>query len=148
MHRQAITEVYLTDCASVDDGRFLVGAQWPWLHAFFRTCWGHYDTMLLAETVRQCAIYLAHVRYAVPMNYKFTMQRMLFAVLGALSGGMSGLLIGAMVGSTRKSRLRAEHGLPQPWQSPPPRAPASVSGTHCVTRSPRTSQRYLPMVSL
>jgi hypothetical protein len=32
--------------------------------------------MLLAETVRQCAIYLAHVRYAVPLHYKFTMQSM------------------------------------------------------------------------
>ncbi len=76
VHRQAIAEVYLTDCAPVDDGRFLVGAQWPRLHAFYRTCTGRYDTMLLAETVRQCAIYLAHVRYAVPMDYKFTMQRM------------------------------------------------------------------------
>ncbi|WP_430335992.1 ScbA/BarX family gamma-butyrolactone biosynthesis protein [Rhodococcus sp. ACT016] len=76
VHRHAIAEVYLTDCVPVGDDRFLVGAQWPRLHAFYRTCTGRYDTMLLAETVRQCAIYLAHVRYAVPMNYKFTMQRM------------------------------------------------------------------------
>ena len=74
MHRQAIAEVYLTDCAPVDDNHFLVGAQWPRLHAFYRTCTGRYDTMLLAETVRQCAIYLAHNRYAVPLHYKFTMQ--------------------------------------------------------------------------
>lgn len=77
VHRQSITEVYLTDCVPQGgDGRYLVGAQWPRLHAFYRTCSGRYDTMLLAETVRQCAIYLAHVRYAVPMQYKFTMQRM------------------------------------------------------------------------
>lgn len=76
VHRQAIAEVYLTDCVSLDDGHFLVGAQWPRLHAFYRTCTGRYDTMLLAETVRQCAIYLAHIRYAVPLHYKFTMQRM------------------------------------------------------------------------
>ncbi len=76
VHRQAIAEVYLTDCVPVGDGRFLVGAQWPRLHAFYRTCSERYDTMLLAETIRQCAIYLAHVRYAVPLAYKFTMQRM------------------------------------------------------------------------
>lgn len=77
VHRQSIAEVYLTDCVPQGgDGRYLMGAQWPRLHAFYRTCSGRYDTMLLAETVRQCAIYLAHVRYAVPLHYKFTMQTM------------------------------------------------------------------------
>ena len=76
VHRQAIAEVYITDCVPDGDGRFRVGAQWPRLHAFYRTCSGHYDTMLLPETIRQCAIYLAHVRYAVPLDYKFTMQSM------------------------------------------------------------------------
>ncbi|MDH6284008.1 hypothetical protein [Prescottella agglutinans] len=54
---------------------------------------------------------------------RFLSLLMLFSLLGALSGGVSGLLIGAMVGSNRKSRFRAQHGLPQPWQPAPAVAP-------------------------
>ncbi len=32
--------------------------------------------MLLGETVRQCAIYLGHMHYAVPLGHLFTMQTM------------------------------------------------------------------------
>lgn len=76
VHRQAVAEVFLTDCLAHGDNRFLIGAQWPRLHAFYWSCTGRYDTMLLAETLRQCAIYLAHVRYGVTLRSKFTMQRM------------------------------------------------------------------------
>lgn len=77
VHRQAVSEVYLTDSAPDGAGdRFLVAAQWPRQHTFYRSCAGRYDTMLLAETLRQCAIYLAHRHYAVPLGRKFTMQRM------------------------------------------------------------------------
>lgn len=77
VHRRAVAEVFLTDCVadhSVD--RFLVGAQWPRLHGFYRTQSGRYDTMLLAETLRQVAIYLAHTQYRVPLDNRFIMQSM------------------------------------------------------------------------
>lgn len=77
VHRQAISEVYLTDCVQTREAdRFQLGAQWPRLHAFYRTSSGRHDTMLMAETARQCAIYLAHLHYHVPLGHKFTMQRM------------------------------------------------------------------------
>jgi hypothetical protein len=75
VHRQSVTEVFLTDCVPVSGpGRFVLGAQWPRLHGFYRTRAGRYDTMLLAETLRQCVIYLAHTRYRVPLRHPFVMQ--------------------------------------------------------------------------
>ncbi|GBF15498.1 MULTISPECIES: ScbA/BarX family gamma-butyrolactone biosynthesis protein [Prescottella] len=77
VHRQSVSEVYLTDGIPVGEaGRFRLGAQWPRQHAFYRTCTDRYDTMLLGETVRQCAIYLGHMHYAVPLGHLFTMQTM------------------------------------------------------------------------
>lgn len=75
VHRQSVSEVFLTDCTSVGVAhRFLLGAQWPRLHGFYRTETGRYDAMLIAETLRQTAIYLGHTQYRVPLGYPFVMQ--------------------------------------------------------------------------
>lgn len=75
VHRQSVSEVFLTDCTSAGaDHRFLLGAQWPRLHGFYRTETGRYDTMLIAETLRQTAIYLGHTQYRVPLGHPFVMQ--------------------------------------------------------------------------
>lgn len=75
VHRQSVTEVFLTDCVSASEpDRYVLGAQWPRLHGFYRGRGGRYDTMLLAETLRQCVIYLAHTRYRIPLGNPFVMQ--------------------------------------------------------------------------
>ncbi|MDX5454137.1 MAG: A-factor biosynthesis protein [Rhodococcus sp. (in: high G+C Gram-positive bacteria)] len=75
VHRQSVSEVFLTDCTSVGVAhRFLLGAQWPRLHGFYRTDTGRYDAMLIAETLRQTAIYLGHTQYRVPLGHPFVMQ--------------------------------------------------------------------------
>ncbi|MGW5153696.1 ScbA/BarX family gamma-butyrolactone biosynthesis protein [Rhodococcus koreensis] len=75
VHRQAVAEVFLTDCVELPEPNvFAVAAQWPRLHGFYRARDGLYDPMLLAETLRQAAIYLAHSRYRVPLNRRFVMQ--------------------------------------------------------------------------
>ena len=75
VHRQAISEVFLTDCVrGPGPDRFVLGAQWPRLHGFYRSRAGRYDPMLLAETLRQCVIYLAHTRYRVSLGQRFVMQ--------------------------------------------------------------------------
>ncbi|PTR25000.1 A-factor biosynthesis hotdog protein [Rhodococcus sp. OK519] len=91
VHRQSVSEVYLTDGIPLGEGgRFRLGAQWPRQHAFYRTCTDRYDTMLLGETVRQCAIYLGHMHYAVPLGHLFTMQTMrIEAILDRLTIGSS-----------------------------------------------------------
>ncbi|MDF3311169.1 ScbA/BarX family gamma-butyrolactone biosynthesis protein [Rhodococcus sp. T2V] len=91
VHRQAIAEVFLTDCAELGEpNRFALAAQWPRLHGFYRAKHGRFDPMLLAETLRQAAIYLAHTRYRVPPSWRFVMQEMhVRAHLDALRVGMS-----------------------------------------------------------
>ncbi|MDV6286829.1 ScbA/BarX family gamma-butyrolactone biosynthesis protein [Rhodococcus jostii] len=75
VHRQSIAEVFLTDCAELPEpNRFAVAAQWPRRHSFYRAKDGRFDPMLLGETLRQAAIYLAHTRYRVPLNRRFVMQ--------------------------------------------------------------------------
>jgi 2-oxo-3-(phosphooxy)propyl 3-oxoalkanoate synthase len=75
VHRQAVAEVFLTDCVrGPGPDRFVLGAQWPRLHGFYRGSSGRYDPMLLAETLRQCVIYLAHTRYRVSLGQRFVMQ--------------------------------------------------------------------------
>ncbi|QHG83538.1 ScbA/BarX family gamma-butyrolactone biosynthesis protein [Rhodococcus rhodochrous] len=75
VHRQAVSEVFLTDCVrGPGPDRFVLGAQWPRLHGFYRSRSGRYDPMLLAETLRQCVIYLAHTRYRVSLAQRFVMQ--------------------------------------------------------------------------
>ncbi|MFC9361410.1 ScbA/BarX family gamma-butyrolactone biosynthesis protein [Rhodococcus sp. NPDC057014] len=89
VHRQAVAEVFLTDCAELPEANgFAVAAQWPRLHGFYRARGGLYDPMLLGETLRQAAIYLAHSRYQVPLNRRFVMQDLHFrAHLDALEVG-------------------------------------------------------------
>ncbi|WP_257890395.1 ScbA/BarX family gamma-butyrolactone biosynthesis protein [Rhodococcus sp. USK10] len=75
VHRQAVAEVFLTDCVELPEPNgFAVAAQWPRLHGFYRVRDGLYDPMLLGETLRQAAIYLAHSRYRVPLNRRFIMH--------------------------------------------------------------------------
>jgi hypothetical protein len=76
VHRQSVSEVFLTDCVNVDSvpDQFVLGAQWPRMHCFYRGRAGRYDPMLLAETLRQCVIYLAHTRYRVSLDKRFVMQ--------------------------------------------------------------------------
>jgi hypothetical protein len=60
VHRRAISEVFMTDIHRISEGRYLAAAQWPRLHPFFHAGGGAYDTALIAESLRQATILLAH----------------------------------------------------------------------------------------
>ncbi|MFI5687547.1 ScbA/BarX family gamma-butyrolactone biosynthesis protein [Streptomyces sp. NPDC051636] len=72
VHRASIAEVMLTDWARVDDQHFTVSAQWPRLHGFFAAR-GHHDPLLVAETIRQAGLLLAHAEFGVPLGHQFLM---------------------------------------------------------------------------
>ncbi len=75
VHRQSVAEVFLTDgLATGEPGHFLVAAQWPRHHLVFRPNQGRFNCLLLAETLRQAAIYLAHTQYRVPVGHHFVME--------------------------------------------------------------------------
>ncbi|MFC8535827.1 ScbA/BarX family gamma-butyrolactone biosynthesis protein [Streptomyces sp. NPDC057249] len=72
VHRAAVAEVFVTDSIRTGEDRFLVAAQWPRDHALYSpSSSGISDPLLLAETVRQSLVYLAHRFYGVPLTHRF-----------------------------------------------------------------------------
>ncbi len=71
VHRASISEVMLTGWRQTGADRFLLGAQWPRAHSFYRPIAGCYDPLLLAETIRQSAMLISHAGYGVPTDYPF-----------------------------------------------------------------------------
>ncbi|MFR9798774.1 ScbA/BarX family gamma-butyrolactone biosynthesis protein [Streptomyces sp. MS06] len=72
-HRAAVAEVFLTDWAPDRPDGFLVSAQWPRGHSFFAPRAGYQDPLLLAESVRQAGVLLAHAEFGVPLGHQFLM---------------------------------------------------------------------------
>jgi hypothetical protein len=78
VHRAAIAEVLLTDWCSTGSDTFVCAAQWPRGHVLQRARDGSFDPLLIAETIRQIGIMLAHAEYAVPHGDGFLMQGLSF----------------------------------------------------------------------
>lgn len=73
VHRASIAEVMLTGWQRQDDTHFTVSAQLPRRHGFFETVQGCHDPLLIAETVRQTGLLLAHTEFGVPFGHQFLM---------------------------------------------------------------------------
>jgi hypothetical protein len=73
VHRASVAEVMLTGWERRDDSRFTVTGQWPRLHGFFTSVEGLHDPLIVAETVRQAGILLAHAEFGVPLDHHFLM---------------------------------------------------------------------------
>lgn len=92
VHRKALAEVLLTDWCRTGDHSYLAAAQWPRGHSLYRVVNGYHDPLLIAETLRQTGILLAHSGEGVPLDWKFIMDRM---VISAHPGGLRAGLIPA-----------------------------------------------------
>ncbi|MFI8952777.1 ScbA/BarX family gamma-butyrolactone biosynthesis protein [Streptomyces sp. NPDC053750] len=73
VHRASVAEVLLTDWDRVDDLHYTVAAQLPRHHGFFANISGCHDPLLIAETIRQAGILLAHAEFGVPLGHQFLM---------------------------------------------------------------------------
>jgi hypothetical protein len=81
VHRSANAEVFVTDGVRLDDDRFVVAAQWPRDHALYHPgADQRHDPLLIAETIRQSLVYIAHRYQAVPLEYHFVGQQLTFAI--------------------------------------------------------------------
>ncbi|MGK5628459.1 ScbA/BarX family gamma-butyrolactone biosynthesis protein [Streptomyces sp. URMC 123] len=74
VHRSAVSEVLLTRWRALGDNTFEIAAQWPRGHSFY-TPMGHraHDPMLVAETLRQAGLLIAHAEFGVPLGHQFLM---------------------------------------------------------------------------
>ncbi|MFJ5552973.1 ScbA/BarX family gamma-butyrolactone biosynthesis protein [Streptomyces sp. NPDC093225] len=80
VHRAALSDVFLTDCAASGPDSFVIGAQWPRLHGFYQADHGLYDPLLLCETIRQTLPLLIHTQYGVPFGHQLMWSHLHYAV--------------------------------------------------------------------
>ncbi|MBC3844264.1 hypothetical protein GXW82_41275 [Streptacidiphilus sp. 4-A2] len=76
-----MSEVLLTDWRSVSELDFTLGAQWPRGHSFYPPIaerW--HDPVLMAETIRQAGLLIAHSAFGVPLGTQFMMGDLTFEV--------------------------------------------------------------------
>ncbi|MFJ4185647.1 ScbA/BarX family gamma-butyrolactone biosynthesis protein [Kitasatospora sp. NPDC089509] len=93
VHRASVSEVFLTGWQATGPYDFLLGAQWPRLHGFYRLPGDRYhDPVLMAETVRQAGLLIGHAGFGVPRDHHFVMEDLGYA-LG--ESGLPGLAVTA-----------------------------------------------------
>lgn len=80
VHRRALSDVLVTEAHALGDDTFIAGAQWPRNHRLFGRS-TDVDVSLVAETVRQVTIFLAHTEYEVPVGDAFLMGAMQVATV-------------------------------------------------------------------
>lgn len=76
VHRSALSEVFLTDSAKIDDSRFVAAAQLPASHTYFTDHTGHcpVDPLLLLECCRQAETHAVHMHFGAPMDTRFILK--------------------------------------------------------------------------
>ncbi|MFE4515291.1 ScbA/BarX family gamma-butyrolactone biosynthesis protein [Kitasatospora sp. NPDC056783] len=93
VHRASVSEVFLTGWQATGPYDFLLGAQWPRLHGFYRLPGDRYhDPVLMAETIRQAGLLIGHAGFGVPRGHHFAMEDLSYA-LG--EPGLPGLAVTA-----------------------------------------------------
>lgn len=74
VHRPDPQDVFPTGLTRLTDSQFSVPAHWPRSHRFFAPVAGRYqDPLLIAETMRQATMLIAHAEFGVPLGDAFVM---------------------------------------------------------------------------
>jgi hypothetical protein len=82
VHRSAESEVLITSISRDGDDAYLLAARWPMEHTFYQPDeTGRHDPMLVAETMRQAGIAVAHAGYDVPFGTQFIMADICFYLI-------------------------------------------------------------------
>ncbi|MEG3631317.1 ScbA/BarX family gamma-butyrolactone biosynthesis protein [Streptomyces poriticola] len=92
VHRHALSEVFLTDSACVDDERFVAAAQLPPSHAYYtdHTAPQVLDPLLLLECCRQAETHAVHAHFGAPSGTKFVLQEWAMTLSGDVPEGSAG----------------------------------------------------------
>ncbi|MFD0021561.1 ScbA/BarX family gamma-butyrolactone biosynthesis protein [Streptomyces sp. NPDC058382] len=74
VHRPDPLDVFPTGLTRLTESQFSVSAHWPRSHRFFSPVAGrHQDPLLIAETMRQTTMLIAHAEFGVPLGDAFVM---------------------------------------------------------------------------
>ncbi|MGI9100236.1 MAG: beta-ketoacyl-ACP synthase 3 [Solirubrobacteraceae bacterium] len=77
VHRNCLSELFLTDSARVDDTHFVAAAQLPVAHPYYGDHVGPaagVDPLLLLECCRQAETHAVHAHFAAPADTKFVLR--------------------------------------------------------------------------
>ncbi|MGW5307027.1 ScbA/BarX family gamma-butyrolactone biosynthesis protein [Streptomyces griseoluteus] len=84
VHRPDADDAFPVEWTRLAADRYLVVADWPAAHRFFAPLpGGIQDPLLVAETMRQTAMMLAHAEYGVPADHHFVMWDMEYTLATA-----------------------------------------------------------------
>ncbi|MET8697517.1 ScbA/BarX family gamma-butyrolactone biosynthesis protein [Kitasatospora sp. NPDC004723] len=93
VRRSSVAEVLITGWQATGPYDFLLGAQWPRLHGFYRLPGDrHHDPVLMAETVRQAALLVGHAGFGVPHDHHAVLDELGYTLGPA---GLDGLAVTA-----------------------------------------------------
>lgn len=82
VHRNALSEVLLTDIVRAGESSFEVAAQWPRSHRVYRPdSAGRHDPMLILETIRQTGLALSHFGFGVTAEQHSIMRDIGFELI-------------------------------------------------------------------
>lgn len=74
VHRADPADIIPTGWTQLTENRFSVAARWPASHPFFSPVAGdRHDPVLVAETIRQATMLVAHAELGVPVDEQFVM---------------------------------------------------------------------------
>ncbi|MEF9886132.1 ScbA/BarX family gamma-butyrolactone biosynthesis protein [Streptomyces sp. P9-A4] len=74
VHRADPADIIPTGWTQLKENRFSVSARWPASHPFFSPVAGdRHDPVLVAETIRQTTMLIAHAEFGVPVDDQFVM---------------------------------------------------------------------------
>ncbi|MEV4427857.1 ScbA/BarX family gamma-butyrolactone biosynthesis protein [Streptomyces sp. R-07] len=74
VHRADPADIFPTGWTQLRENRFSVAARWPAAHPFFSPVAGdRHDPVLVAETIRQATMLVAHAELGVPVDDQFVM---------------------------------------------------------------------------
>ncbi|WP_063726829.1 ScbA/BarX family gamma-butyrolactone biosynthesis protein [Streptomyces sp. RTd22] len=85
VHREALSELFLTDSRKVTDGHFVAAAQIPPSHAYYtdHTDRSPIDPLLLLECCRQAETHAVHAHFGAPRDTVFILQSWSMRLPGA-----------------------------------------------------------------
>ncbi|MFF1923724.1 ScbA/BarX family gamma-butyrolactone biosynthesis protein [Streptomyces sp. NPDC058221] len=79
-HRPDQQDAFPTGLTRLTDSQFSVPAHWPTPHRFFSPVTGGYqDPLLIAESIRQTTMLIAHSEFGVPLDASFVMWQLHYA---------------------------------------------------------------------
>ncbi|MGW0121512.1 ScbA/BarX family gamma-butyrolactone biosynthesis protein [Streptomyces sp. NPDC003327] len=97
VHRADPADIIPTGWSQIQENRFSISARWPAVHSYFSPVAGRrHDPVLVAETLRQATMLVAHAELGVSVDHQFVMWDLFYSADPAaleLNGASSDIVV-------------------------------------------------------